>query len=114
MCVSPVLQIILNPPLPTVESLIEGIGDGKDAKGGSKDAKGGAKGGKGAAAEQEAVVVEKVSSVFIPPIEAAVQVCTQTQTNTDRHIERYTTHVSLRCTSEHTDTKAQEARVPGK
>lgn len=65
-------KIILNAPPPTVESLLDGMDDGKDAKGKGKDSKDAKGKGKGAAEESKALV-EKVTSVFIPPIEAAVQ-----------------------------------------
>jgi len=65
-------KLILNPPPPSVDALLDGLeegGKGKDGKGkaGGKDAKG----KKGEAVEE--VVEEKVGSVFIPAIEAAVQ-----------------------------------------
>jgi hypothetical protein len=78
-------QIILNPPPPTIESVLEGLEEGKDAKGGKDAGKGGAKGdakaggkaggkgGAGAGEEAGEGVEERIPSVFIPPIEAAVQ-----------------------------------------
>ena len=64
-------KVILNPPLPSIASLLE---DGGDGKGKEKDKKGGdkkdAKGKKGA--EEEEVKVEKVTSIFVPSIEASV------------------------------------------
>lgn len=66
-------KVILNPPLPSIASLLEDAGDGKgkDKKGGDKKAdKKDAKGKKGA--EEEEVKVEKVTSIFVPSIEASV------------------------------------------
>jgi len=70
-------KIILNPPQPSLQSVLDGFDAGKDAKGkGGKDSKGGkdAKGkGKGKGAEEEAPVEEKMTSMFIPAIESGVQ-----------------------------------------
>ena len=65
-------KVILNPPLPSVSSLLEdgGDGKGKDKKAEKKPDKKDPKGKKGA--EEEEVKVEKVTSIFVPSIEASV------------------------------------------
>ncbi|KAG1669632.1 hypothetical protein FOA52_010792 [Chlamydomonas sp. UWO 241] len=66
-------KVILNPPLPSIASLLEDGGGGKAGKGkgkapAKKDDKKKGKGG----ADDNAVVEEKISSVFVPSIESAV------------------------------------------
>lgn len=86
-------KLILNPPLPTVASLLEDAGDGKGGKGGDKKAAEKKKDPKGKKGDEGPVVKEdKITSVFVPSIEASVHEFVakwQDRDETDNFFQKY-------------------------